>query len=150
MKIEDKRQIFARNISHLADVLGVTQKQAAADIGVPYKWLWRMANKGTSRIDDRNLPNLEKVAAFFVVPSIDDFWREGLFYWLIVYGEGRGFVEKFLTELQEMYSKECRKDEEIDRQFLNVYNKGGDGDVIAICPVRKNWRRLLPPVSTTS
>ncbi len=116
----DRKQIFARNIGRLAEVLGVSQKDAARTIGVPYKWLWRMANSGISRIDDRNLPNLEKVATHFMVPSTDDFWRPGLLYWLIASREGAGFTKKFRDQLREMFHKECRKEKEIDRQLLSV------------------------------
>lgn len=120
---EDRRQIFAQNIGCLADVLGGTQKQAAARIGVPYKWLWRMANSGISRIDDRNLPNLEKVAMYFMVPSTEDFWRPGLLYWLIESKEGTGFTEKFRGELQETFERHCQKEKEIDHQLLNVVRR---------------------------
>lgn len=122
----DRKETFARNISRLADVLGVPQKQAAGMIGVPYKWLWRMANSGISRIDDRNLPNLEKVANYFMVPSTDDFWRPGLLYWLIESKEGAGFTEKFREQLSEMYHGECQKDKAIDRELLDVVRKHPD------------------------
>jgi hypothetical protein len=132
-----RKQTFARNVNRLAAVLGVSQRQAAERIGVPYKWLWRMAQTGISRIDERNLPNLEKVAAYFLVPSTDDFWREGLLYWLIASDEGCGFVKKFRDELREMYRKECQKDAEIDRQLLNVVRKYPDHLLV-----------MLPKVST--
>ena len=122
----DRKQIFAGNIGRLAYVLGVAQKQAARMIGVPYKWLWRMANSGISRIDDRNLPNLQKVATYFLVPSTDDFWREGLLYWLIESKEGAGFTEKFREQLRGMYHSECQKDKAIDRQLLDVVRKHPD------------------------
>jgi hypothetical protein len=116
----DRKQIFARNIARLADVLSANQKQAARTIGVPYKWLWRMASSGISRIDDRNLSNLEKVATFFMVPSTDDFWRPGLLYWLIESREGAGFTKKFVDQLREMYHEECQRDSEIDRSLIKV------------------------------
>ncbi|WP_231742988.1 DNA adenine methylase [Polystyrenella longa] len=43
----------------------LSQKQAAAQIGVDYKWFRRLCHRGLARPDRRTLDELEKVATFF-------------------------------------------------------------------------------------
>lgn len=116
----ESKCIFRQNVTDLVDILHVKQKQAAEMIGVPYKWLWRMAKKGTSRIDDRNLPNLQKVAAYFEIPSTDEFWREGLVCWLLASQKGCPFVEKFKLNLENTYQSESAKLASVKRQLMEA------------------------------
>lgn len=118
---QDRKEVFAANVSRLVDLLHLGQMQDAAKrIGVPYKWLWRMAASGIGRIDDRNLPNLQKLAEYFRLPTTDDFWREGVLYWLLSSAEGKGFVEKFYENLVQLYDSELEKLRKIDRKFIGA------------------------------
>lgn len=120
---EDRRDGFATNVRQLLRVLQIRPKDAARQIGVPDKWLWRIAQAGISRISDRQLVNLQRFAAYFHVPSVDDFWRESLLCWLVSSDEGSGFVEKFRQNLEELYADELRKVKEIDQDFLEAARK---------------------------
>lgn len=121
-----RKGIFRHNVTDLVYVLHVNQKQAAEMIGVQYKWLWRMAKKGISRIDDRNLPNLQKVAAYFEVPSTDEFWREGLICWLLASQKGCPFVEKFKLNLEKTYQSESAKLASVKRQLMEAIGNHPD------------------------
>ncbi|HUT87620.1 MAG TPA: hypothetical protein VMX15_06015 [Candidatus Heimdallarchaeota archaeon] len=121
-----RKGVFRQNITDLVYVLHVNQKQAAQMIGVQYKWLWRMAKKGISRIDDRNLPNLQKVAAYFEVPSTDEFWREGLICWLLASQEACPFVEKFKPNLEETYLRESAKLASVKNQLMEAIGNHPD------------------------
>lgn len=117
---ETKRRTFARNVRSLIDVLGVPDKQAAKLVGVPYKWLWRMATVGISRIDDRNLTILRQFADHFALGSTEVLWREGLLYWLIVSDQGRPFVERFRDELAAFNRREEEKFQATDIRLIEA------------------------------
>lgn len=125
-KAGEAKFIFRQNVTDLVDILHVNQKQAAEMIGVPYKWLWRMAKKGISRIDDRNLPNLQKVAAYFEVSNTDEFWREGLICWLLASEEECSFVEKFKLNLEKTYQSESAKLASVKRQLMDAIGNHPD------------------------
>ena len=114
--IDELRGIFAKNIDRLLDLLGTDRKQAAGKVGVPYKWLWRMATKGITRIDDRHRPNLQKLAEFFLVQSVNDFWQVGLLYRLI--STEPLFRARFTESLRRLYQAEYLTRQSVDQRLL--------------------------------
>ena len=114
--IEELRRIFAKNIDRLLDLIGADRKQAAGMVGVPYKWLWRMATNGITRIDDRHRPNLQKLAEFFLVPSVNDFWQVGLLYGLI--STEPLFRARFAESLRRLHQIELSRLLSVDQRLL--------------------------------
>jgi DNA adenine methylase len=55
----------------------LSQREAAEEIGVRYKWLRRLCHHGLERIDKRTATNLEQVAEFFGV-RVDDLWGRSI------------------------------------------------------------------------
>jgi hypothetical protein len=126
----ERRATFGNNVRQLVRVLDVRPKDAAKRIGVPYKWLWRVAEAGISRVSNRHLFSLQKLADFFQIPSTDDFWRDGLLCWLISSSEGSRFVEKFRENLFRLYEGQIAKFREIDFKFIAMAPKHLDVSVV--------------------
>ncbi len=66
---------FRHNVRFLLQSRWLSQKEASAQIGVPYKWLRRLCHQGIERIDKRSRGNLEKLAEFFGV-DVDELWSD--------------------------------------------------------------------------
>lgn len=116
---QDRKDVFAANVRTLVDLLQLSQMQEAANrIGVPYKWLWRMASKGIGRVDDRNVPNLQKLADYFRLPTTDDFWRPDLLIWLVSSDEESPFIETFHDNLRDSYYRELGKLSSANIEFV--------------------------------
>ena len=114
--IEELRRIFAQNVDRLLDLIGADRKQAAGKVGVPYKWLWRMATKGITRIDDRHRPNLQKLAEFFLVQSVNDFWQVGLL--LPAHLHRPPFRDRFTESLRRLHQIELSRLLSVDQRLL--------------------------------
>jgi len=101
-----KLKTFARNLEHLLFLKDLNKKEASKKVGVPYKWMRRMATRGIGRPDPRNLERLQKLAEFFGLPSVDDLWRKDL----LQLG-----VPKDLPTLKESLPKHLTKSTCVDR-----------------------------------
>jgi len=99
LHMDGQKLTFAKNLDGLLDLLGLSRKDAAEQIGVTYKLIRRLVSAGISRPDDRNRDNLLAITRFFALPSIQHLWHENLVDDLLTQEEGRPFVEKFRTQL---------------------------------------------------
>lgn len=54
MTPEQPSQILSRNLDLLLSMKGLSRKEAAQEIGVPYKWLRQAVSQGIARPDRRN------------------------------------------------------------------------------------------------
>lgn len=93
------KERFARNLDGLLSVVGLSRKDAAAEIGVPYKLVRRLASAGVSFAEDRNSESLTRIADYFALPSVDHLWRGDLVRRLLATEEGEGFLKKFRDRL---------------------------------------------------
>jgi DNA adenine methylase len=73
--IDDSRaEVFRQNLRrHLRDRC-LSQREAADEIGVQYKWLRRLCHHGLERVDRRSRENLEKLTAFLGI-GCDSLWK---------------------------------------------------------------------------
>lgn len=93
------RKRFAQNLDRLLGLVGMSRKQAAEEIGVPYPLVRRLVSAGVSRTDDRGAGELTKIAAYFTLDELDDLWRADLVQTVLHPVRGRAFVEKFRRRL---------------------------------------------------
>jgi hypothetical protein len=98
---QEWKERFASNLDRLLGVVGLNRKEAAAEIGVSYKLLRRLVSAGVSRTDERNMESLKKIATYFALPSVEDFWRADLIPRLLASDEGAAFMEKFRPKVRE-------------------------------------------------
>ncbi len=96
---EELKDRFAANLDRLIGVVGLSRKDAAREVGIPYKLVRRLVSAGVSRPDERNVENLNRIAAYFAVPDVSLFWRGDLLVRLLTTDAGRAFVEKFRPRL---------------------------------------------------
>lgn len=73
----DRAEIFRSNMRSLVEGRWLSQRQAADEIGVGYKWMRRACHRGLMRTDSRTRDDLQRVAEFFGI-NIDDLWDERL------------------------------------------------------------------------
>jgi len=66
--------VFRQNLRGLLRSSWLSQREAADEIGVRYKWIRRLCHHGLARIDRRTQASLEKVARHFDV-KVDDLWN---------------------------------------------------------------------------
>jgi len=74
----DRNNVFATNIDRLLSTEGWSRKDAAAALGVEYKWLRRAVTSGLHRIERRNQSALNAVVRHFRLSSVNDLWRPNL------------------------------------------------------------------------
>lgn len=96
---EEKKRLFARNLDRLLGLTGLSRIAAAEEIGVDYKVLRRFVSDGVGKIVRPNEAILTRIAAYFVLPSVEDLWRLDLLPRLLATEDGQGFVEKFRSRL---------------------------------------------------
>ncbi len=72
---EQRKRMFAKNLDALLEVTGMQRKEAAEQIGLPYKLIRRLVSSGVSRVDARNEDNLEKIVAYFGLSGPDELWQ---------------------------------------------------------------------------
>lgn len=120
---ERRKKRFARNLQQLVELAGMNLKVAAEEIGVPYPWVRRMATTGIGRSDAKNRANLDRVAAYFVLPSIDQLWQDHLVVDLLTSPEGKEFVGKFHDSLARLCSQESEKLRSVDLLRLEAIRK---------------------------
>lgn len=96
---EEWRQRFARNLDRLLGLVGLSRKEAAEQIGIPYQMLRRLVSAGISRTDERRGDDLAKIADYFTLTDVEFLWRSDLIRLLLKSEWGRDFVQKFRTQL---------------------------------------------------
>jgi hypothetical protein len=79
------------------------RKEAAEQLGIPYRLVRRLVSAGVSKLDKGNEDSLKKLADHFALPDVEDLWRPGLVAWLLSSEEGRAFVDKFRQKLSEEF-----------------------------------------------
>jgi DNA adenine methylase len=72
-----RAQVLRENIRWLLDSEWLSQREAADEIGVRYKWLRRLCHHGLVWPDQRTAEKLDQLAEFFGVRT-DDLWSTGL------------------------------------------------------------------------
>ncbi len=73
----DRASIFRSNLRSLLVSRWLTQRRAADEIGVSYKWMRRLCHRGVERLDRRTEARLHRVADFFGV-RVGDLWGNHL------------------------------------------------------------------------
>ncbi|MHB0958231.1 MAG: DNA adenine methylase [Pirellulaceae bacterium] len=73
-KDQDRADVFRRNFRGLLRSQWLSQREAADEIGVRYKWIRRLCHHGLIRFDRRTQAKLEQVAEFFGLEA-DDLWN---------------------------------------------------------------------------
>ena len=69
-----RAEVLRKNLRRLLRSEGLSQRDAAEEIGVRYKWMRRLCHHGLARIDRRTKASLEKVARYFKL-EVDDLWN---------------------------------------------------------------------------
>jgi hypothetical protein len=96
---QELKQRFASNLDRLIGIVGLSLKDAAQEVGIPYKLMRRLASAGVSRTDERNVESLTRIKDYLVLPTVDDLWRDDLLPRLLTTDEAAPFVEKFRNRL---------------------------------------------------
>lgn len=78
MSKNPRAEQFRLNLKRLIRSRGMTQRQAAEDIGVPYNWLRKACNDGIAREQAANAERLKRVATFFDILDRTLLWSESL------------------------------------------------------------------------
>lgn len=71
-----RSETLRENIRSLLESRWLSQREAADQIGVPYKWVRRLCHEGVGRADKRTKAGLQDIASFFGV-EVEDLWQEG-------------------------------------------------------------------------
>lgn len=96
---QELKKRFASNLDRLMRIIGLSRKDAAQEVGIPYKLMRRLASAGVSCTDERNIDSLTKIARHFALPSVEALWWDNLLRKLLT-TDGRGcFREKFRERL---------------------------------------------------
>ena len=67
--------VFRVNLRRLLESYWLSQRQAADEIGVSYKWLRRLCHEGVQRADRRTEGSLRRIAGHFGL-QLDDLWGD--------------------------------------------------------------------------
>jgi hypothetical protein len=78
MSITTSADIFRHNLRGLIQDRGLTQRQAAEEIGVDYLWLRKVCAVGISKPQVRTKPRIEKIRAFFGIGRARLLWSKSL------------------------------------------------------------------------
>ena len=98
---EELKEQFAGNLDWLIGLVGLSRKEAAEAIGVDYVFLRRLVSAGVSRSDERSSDGLDKIAAFFALPSPSWLWREDIAKVVLHPQTGDVFINTFRARLIE-------------------------------------------------
>ena len=118
---DERKQVFAKNLNQLLDVLDLNRKTAADEIGISYRWVRRVVTGGVSRPDERNLACLEKLVSYFCLPNIDALWAPNLIAALIASEPGRSFVEKFSPNISKLITEQVEQSGQIDKTLVDAW-----------------------------
>ena len=113
-----RRQIFARNLDRLLTVVGLSRKDAAEELGIPYSLIRRFVSFGLSRRDDRNAEYLETICRFFHIWDVAALWDTSLLDRLLASGQGHAFVDEFRPRLEAQRQAWLAKLAEVDPMLL--------------------------------
>ncbi|QDT24337.1 Dam family site-specific DNA-(adenine-N6)-methyltransferase [Gimesia chilikensis] len=70
-----RAETFRQNFRSLLESRWLSQREAADQIGVPYKWVRRLCHEGVGRADKRTKAGLQDIASFFGV-EVEALWQE--------------------------------------------------------------------------
>lgn len=76
-KNAERAEVLRDNVRWLLDSEWLSQREAADEIGVRYKWVRRLCHHGLVWADKRTAGSLDQLAEFFGVPT-DDLWNPSL------------------------------------------------------------------------
>jgi transcriptional regulator with XRE-family HTH domain len=115
---EEGKRIFARNLDQLITVTFPSRKDAAEKIGVSYRLIRRLVSAGVSRLDDRNVESLGKIASYFALPLTEKLWWPSLVDELLTSPDGQAFVAKHRSALTQYHEEQTAKLQAIDVTLL--------------------------------
>ena len=69
-----RASIFRQNLRALLQSRWLSQREAAEQVDVPYKWMRRLCHDGVTRYDRRTQAGLERIAKHFEI-DVDDLWK---------------------------------------------------------------------------
>jgi hypothetical protein len=110
---------FATNLDRMIGLIGLSRVDAAREIGLQHKLVLRLVSAGVSRTDERNIENLTRIANYFALPSVGDFWHADLPKLMLV--KGSGFVDKFRPRL--LAEREKRLAEDLGNEELALLSR---------------------------
>lgn len=70
----DRAAIFRENLRALLQSRWLSQREAAEQVDVPYKWMRRLCHDGVTRCDKRTQAGLERIAKHFEI-EVADLWH---------------------------------------------------------------------------
>jgi len=73
-----RAQRFKHNLRSLLAHRGLNQREAATEIGVPYKWLRRLCHEGLARVHQDNRERLRAICRFFRLRRVEWLWLQDL------------------------------------------------------------------------
>jgi DNA adenine methylase len=76
-KNAERAEVMRENVRWLLDSEWLSQREAAEEIGVRYKWVRRLCHHGLVWPDKRTAASLDQLAGFFGVAT-DDLWKPSL------------------------------------------------------------------------
>ena len=103
---EEWRQRFAKNLDDLLRLTGLSRKDAAKAIGIPYTLMRRLVSAGVSRTDERGKDDLMRIADFFTLVDVSRLWRGDLRRLLLDPHEGQAFIQKFRRALRTEWERQ--------------------------------------------
>ena len=119
---EHRKRIFVANFDALLKITKLKRKDAALEIGLPYKLVRRLVSAGVSRLDARNEDNLEKIVSYFGLGDSSDLWQPFLLEWLINLDYGKAFRKRFCKRLGS-FDKVEAKPQMIDASLRKLINQ---------------------------
>lgn len=120
---QEKKRLFAQNLDRLLGLAGLSRKAAAEEMGVDYKVLRRFVSEGVGKVVRPNESILTRIAAYFVLPSVEDLWRSDLLPLLLATDAGHEFVEKFRPRLVAERERRLAKERDRSHDELTLLNR---------------------------
>jgi hypothetical protein len=117
-----RRQVFAQNLDRLLTIVGLSRKDAAEELGIPYSLIRRFVTLGLSRRDERNAEYLAAICRYFCWPDIDGLWNPTLVDRLLASGQGDRFKKEFRPRLEAKRREWLSKLAEVDPRLLHLVN----------------------------
>ena len=117
---EQRKRTFAANLDALLKITGMQRKEAAEQIGLPYKLMRRLVSSGVSRVDARNEDTLEKIVAYFGLHVLDDLWQPDLLNWLLNPEYGKAFINRFRGRLTTSWDQVKKRPQLIDESLRKL------------------------------
>ncbi len=128
---DEWRRRFAHNLDRLLALVGLSRKDAADEIGIPYPMIRRLVSAGTSRTDERIGDEIKKIADFFTLSEVDDLWRADLVQSVLDVEKGRAFIDKFRPRLLAERERRVVEAQEPKLDELSLLNRALGFEVAA-------------------